>query len=168
VLAFIFLQKIKSLRTFLSIHFNYARKIGSDYNDNAFILSIGISAFKSNYTDTVGGWTKPSVTIITVPMGFLWRCNYNRNGFWLGLYYTSAFGKQSYENDYGHRTIVSTPNYCFQLSPNLCYQFQNRSEKIFCRISITPKLYASNFTQGSGFEYSAFPIWGGISVGGGW
>ncbi|OGU82396.1 MAG: hypothetical protein A2W11_09655 [Ignavibacteria bacterium RBG_16_35_7] len=148
---------------------NLARKIGSGYGNNIFILSVGVSAFKSSYIDTSGlGWNYPKVTIITAPIGFLWRWNYKRNGLWLGLYYTSAFGKQSYVNDYAHQTIVSTPNYCFQLSPNLCYQFQSKSEKLFCKISYTPKIYASNFFEKNGFVYTIFPIWGGISIGGGW
>jgi hypothetical protein len=148
------------------ISLNYDRKMGSKSN---FILSVGVSAFRSKYIDeSTNPVTYPTTTAIAVPFGFLWRHHYKRNGFWVGLFATPTFGKQWYYVESFSTYTNYVDNFSSQFSPNVCYQFQSKSEKFFFRISFAPKLYASIFSEKFGNDHVGLPLWGGISIGGAW
>jgi len=143
---------------------NYDRKFIA--KRSCFIVSIG-----TGYMRTKGYYhVKDKIKLLTIvdfSGGFLWRPNYKRNGFWFGVFCSNCFGKIYYldEKDNNHLHNAS-----FQISPNLTYQFQSKSEHFFVRLSLTPKILASAFTSTYEYGYGVklFPFWGGISIGGAW
>ena len=137
---------------------NYSRKVIT--NRSCFMFSFGIGILRQ------GGVTPP-ITLIDLPMGILCRGKYKRNGLWFGVFYTPSFGKIVYLDRSDHRQVH---NSSFQISPNLTYQFQSKSEDFFIRLSLTPKILASAFTPTDKYGYGVkiFPFWGGISIGGAW
>jgi hypothetical protein len=137
---------------------NYSRKIITARS--CFMLSFGIGTLRE------GGITPP-ITLVDLPMGVLCRGKYKRNGLWFGAFFTPCFGKILYHDVGDHPHFL---NYSFQVSPNLTYQFQSKSEHFFVRLCIAPKILASAFTSTDKYGYGdkVIPFWGGISIGGAW
>jgi hypothetical protein len=135
---------------------NYSRKV--IFDNSSFMFSLGISPLVAN---------NRTMILFDFPVGVLGRGKYKRNGLWYGIFFIPSFGKIYYldEKDNNHLHNAS-----FQISPNLMYQFQSKSEHFFVRLSLTPKILASAFTSTYEYGYGVklFPFWGGISIGGGW
>ncbi len=142
---------------------NYARKVVLKHN--SFIFNIGIGPVKSLGYDPARNAVY-TIFNIDFPTGFLWRPGYSPKGFWIGFFITPLAGKIPYLED--RNGFESFQKSSFEFSPNLTYQFQNKSEKFFYRLSITPKFYADNFSAKFGNGNTFWPFWGGISIGGGW
>jgi hypothetical protein len=140
------------------ISINYSRKV--IFKNSSFMFSVGIGPVDE------GGYT-PQRTIVGFPIGILGRGKYKRNGLWFGAFFTPCFGKILYHDVGDHPHFL---NYSFQVSPNLTYQFQSKSEHFFVRLSIAPKILASAFTSTDKYGYGDKVIlfWGGISIGGAW
>lgn len=146
---------------------NYCHKIIS--RKNSFMFSFGMGTLKGSRYDSVRR-TAIDVTDINLPAGILWRPHYKRNGLWAGIFFTTLIGKISYSyfNENTYSEIVYTHNSSFQISPNLTYQFQTKSEHFFCRLTLSPKILPRVFfSQKFGDGWKIFP-WGGISIGGAW
>jgi hypothetical protein len=143
---------------------NYERKVIFDNISLLFSLGVGpLHAVGYDYAKN----TTTQITIINFPVGILGRGKYNRNGLWYGVFFTPCFGRIVYLDRHDYEQIH---NFSFQVSPNLTYQFQSKSEHFFVRLSLTPKILASAFTSTDKYGYGVklFPFWGGISIGGGW
>lgn len=141
---------------------SYTRKC--IFNKSAFLFSVGIGPFVSEGYDAVKNQTYP-LMILNFPAGFLWRKQYKRNGFWGGLFVTTAVGR--IVNSTTAAPYYTVHSGSFQISPNLTYQFQSKNEHFFCRFNFTPKILAATFSENYGIEHRVL-IWGGISIGGGW
>lgn len=129
----------------------------------SFMLSLGIGQVISSNFSSI----KPPDKVIDFPAGILFRGKYKRNGLWGGIFFTPCFGKIQYRDAADQPHFV---NGSFEISPNLSYQFQSKSEHFFIKISFTPKILASAFTKTEKYGYGdkIFPFWGGICIGGAW
>lgn len=151
--------------SFLSV--NYARSL-SVGNFNCEI-NLGLGTFRSFYFDNSG-----TTNVVTEPwgisttIGFLFRKNSRRNGFLTGLSYTSVFARQDYYTDNLQAAYKKTKRFDYQIMPNLSYQFRSKSEHFVVRLSFAPKLSSGVFSNNDGYDWIVLPIWGGISIGGGW
>ncbi len=143
--------------SFISI--NYDRKI--IFGKSGFIFSVGLGQVREN----------KSTDIVYFPTGLMFKPRYTRNGLWFGMFFIPCVGKISYTVPYGNRgQITYSHTTSWQLSPNLTYQYQIKSEKFFCRLSLTPKFLPPFFNKSTmeyGNKWTIVP-WGGISIGGGW
>lgn len=141
---------------------NYCRKV--IIKKNCLLFSLGLGTLRENGYDSVHR-ISTNITLFNFPAGILWRYNYKRNGLLAGVFFTAIFGKISYIS------AVNQYNFSYQVSPNLSYQFQSRSEHFFFRVNFTPKLLAYMFSDKYSNQYGDQPrvfLWGGISIGGGW
>ncbi|CAN5851921.1 hypothetical protein BH11BAC7_BH11BAC7_23180 [soil metagenome] len=141
---------------------NYCRKV--IIKKNCLLFSLGVGTLKENGYDPIG-MRSTNITLFNFPAGILWRYNYKRNGLLVGVFFTAIFGEISYISAVDHY------NSSYQVSPNLSYQYQSRSEHFFFRVNFTPKLLAYMFSDKYSNQYGDQPrvfLWGGISIGGGW
>jgi hypothetical protein len=143
---------------------NYKRTIFR--SNSCWQFNLGLGSFRSYYVENQT-YHKPWA--LTVPLGFLWRPNYKRNGFWVGLFYTSSFVRQDYEVIIDRYSSINyTIYYDYQVMPNICYQLHSKKGSFVCNFSFTPKLSSGFSTDKKGYEWKALPLWGGISIGGAW
>jgi hypothetical protein len=145
------------------VSINYTRKVVLRNNSFLFNAGIGLIGSQAYYQIHNSYYRKINVDI---PTGFLWRPSYVKNGFWMGLFFTPIVGEIAYHKDnYGFKSFQK---YSFELSPNITYQFQNKSEDLFFRVSLTPKIFASVFSEKFGTRNAFWPFWFGVCLGGGW
>jgi len=127
---------------------------------------------------------QPSFNSFTFDAGLLFRGKYKRNGLWGSLSASIATGKWFYvTNYYTYWTYINSVyqrvavyNYTyhdidFEILPAVCYQFQNKNEKLFCRITGGVKLFSSLFLNSYDdkiVDHNDFFPWIGISIGGAW
>jgi hypothetical protein len=141
---------------------NYSRKV--IFKSSSLMLSLGVGPINSEVFDPVKAEYK-MIKILDLPAGILWRRKYKRNGFWVGAFFTPTIGKIDYPSNSGNGAVH---NVSFQITPNISYQFQSKSENFFCRFSFTPKILASNFSKVYGDRQPIVLFLGGISIGGAW
>lgn len=157
-----------SSRGFLPFSINYSRLVV--FPKLSLQFTIGLTSFRSYYYEHQGiqsvlhrPWS------ITIPTGFLCRGKYKRNGLWFGLFFTSAYVKQIYSVPIDRNSsIVYTIHYDYQIMPNVCYQFHSKKGDFVCKIFYSPKIASGAFKRQQGYDWTIFPLWGGISIGGGW
>jgi hypothetical protein len=144
------------------ISLNYSRLIIRP--NSCWQISAGIGRFNSFYINEAGKGVRSRFNL-SVPAGFLWRPGYKRNGFWFGLFFTSAFGKQQYLIS-GYPYIRRTINYDYQVQPNICYRFRSKNEDCYFNIFLSPKFSSAIFAKNKvGYGWKIAPVWGGITVG---
>jgi hypothetical protein len=152
---------------------NYSRKI--TLNRYYMMFSLGFAPFKGTRYDSIKN-THYRATNLGFSAGVLTGRNIKHNGILLGVYFICATGEFRYTEyvsrpQHGGYTVFYQHHFSFQISPNVVYQFQSKSEKIFCRLTYSPKILASAFYKDPkryGEDYMIYPFWGGISIGGGW
>lgn len=156
------------VRRYAPLSINYSRAV--ILKKSHFQFSVGLSTFRAFYRERQGTHTiTHEPWAVCIPAGVLWRVNNKRYGVAVGLFYTSAFVKQSYfvqldRNMSEWRTV----NYDYQFMPNVCYEFRTKHEELVLRISYTPKISSAFKANKPGYEWSIFPVWFGISIGSGW
>jgi hypothetical protein len=148
------------------VSLNYSRKVL--LNRCSFTFSLGCGFAQAiGYVTINNRIVKP--VILDFPVGVLFKPNYKRNGLWFGAFFIPSLGKIGYRINDGRNQIDYFHNSSWQFSPNLTYQFQSKSEKFFCRLTLSPKFLPPFFTKSIeyGKDWTIVP-WGGISIGGGW
>ncbi|MBI3509930.1 MAG: hypothetical protein HY064_04650 [Bacteroidetes bacterium] len=160
---------------------NYSRK----FRENGFILFGGIGTPKKIKENSLHN----SFVSYTFDAGFLFRQShksngefvylkkYKRNTLWGSLSVSIATGKWYFITTHGSvippgGTVDSYyHDIDFVVTPGLSYQWQNKNEKIFCRLMIGMKLFSRLFSrkyQGDPQDALPFFPWIGISMGGAW
>lgn len=147
---------------------NYSRLVVS--SNSCWQFSAGVGTFRSFYYENQGNvLTLHTPLALAIRAGFLWRANYKRNGLWVGLFFTSTYVKQVYDEIVDrNNSIVHTVYFDYQVMPNLCYQFSSKKEGFVCKIFLSPKFTSGVFNKKAGYEWTIMPIWGGIRIGGAW
>jgi hypothetical protein len=135
-----------------------------------FQFSLGLSTFRSYYIERQGTHSviyKPWA--LCIPAGVLWRIGSKRYGPTLGIFYTSAFVRQDYYvpiDRYTEKHYIT--HYDYQLMPNLGYEFRTKHEALIFKIAYTPKISSALARYKEGYDWTIWPIWFGLSIGGGW
>jgi hypothetical protein len=149
---------------------SYSRSV---YCSNShFQFSLGLSTFRSYYREHPGSgmptiYHKPWA--VCIPAGFLWRVDNKRSGLAIGLFCTSAFVRQDYFVRIDRHTEKRyTVHYDYQLMPNLCYEFRTKQEELIFKIAYTPKISSALARYKDGYDWTIWPVWFGLSIGGGW
>lgn len=140
---------------------------------SCWAFSIGFSLFTDEWWSTNGNeFTHPisvhNSTGIVLPAGFLWRPRYKDSGFWFGIYYAPAIGKQQFfylaENG---RIVVHTFNYDSQIMPNISYSVRTKKTGFVFTACFSPK-FVSSFAHGADkYKWRILP-YGGITIGSSW